>query len=345
MNTRSVLVFFKTFIQFLFKKWVVIFLTTFLFGLMGALYNWLQKPDYTAEMTFALEDSGGDDLGGYANLAMQLGLSIGNSSSGVFKGDNLFELMKSRFILEKTLLTEANVDGVNDLLVNHYLRIIKKGEGFQKKGMLPNPYFSNNPKKFTLVQDSILNTIQMELAKKCLSVSRVDKKLSIISVKVRSHNQFFAVEFCEKLVNNVTTFYVETITKKQLKNVQVLERQADSIKNLMSGSINEVALANDVNVNPIMQIGRTRAQKKSIDVTVYTMAYGEVLKNLELSRISLLKETPLIQMIDKPRLPLQNLKKGRLNGFLQWSIISFLLLLPILITWFNLSITQKNQDT
>ena len=37
-------------------------------------------------------------------LASSLGIDIGNSGGGIFSGTNLPEFMKSRFIIEKTLI-------------------------------------------------------------------------------------------------------------------------------------------------------------------------------------------------------------------------------------------------
>jgi len=42
--------------------------------------------------------------------------------------------------------------------------------------------------------------------------------------------------------------------------------------------------------------------------------YGEVIKNLELSKISMAQETPVIQIVDKPILPLEKKRFGKLMG-------------------------------
>ena len=57
--------------------------------------------------------------------------------------------------------------------------------------------------------------------------------------------------------------------------------------------------------------------------------YGEIMKNLELAKLNLLKETPLVQVIDRPVLPLKKEKKGRLMGLIVWGFVSFILVLCI----------------
>jgi hypothetical protein len=50
--------------------------------------------------------------------------------------------------------------------------------------------------------------------------------------------------------------------------------------------------------------------RKQIDIQTSGIIYGEALKNLALAKVVLQKETPLIQLIDKPVYPL---KKGNLG--------------------------------
>lgn len=324
------------FLKFCFKKWAFIGAAIFIFGIIGATYNWLQKPKYIAELTFALEDNSSGSLGGYANLALQLGISLGNSSSGIFKGDNLFELMKSRFILEQTLLTKIKINNKEDLFVNHYLDITKEGSDFVKRKLLPSPYFSANRENYTLQQDSILNKIQEDFAKQFLSIYRIDKKLSIISLSVINQDQYFAINFCKQLVKNLTSYYIQTVTQKERADVEMLEHQTDSVRRLMIGAISDVAISNDLNVNPLRQITKVPSQQRQIDITALSLAYGELMKNLALAKINLNRETPLIQVIDTPRAPLINKKKGRLYGFIMGAFLSSLLLFPILIILFKI---------
>jgi hypothetical protein len=70
----------------------------------------------------------------------------------------------------------------------------------------------------------------------------------------------------------------------------------------------------DANLNPAFQTPTVGIQRKQTDITVLATAYGELLKNLELAKFNLLRETPLIQVIDTPLLPLENKKIGRLTG-------------------------------
>ena len=61
-----------------------------------------------------------------------------------------------------------------------------------------------------------------DINKNYLSVDKPDKKLSIISVKVKSTDKYFAKEFTETVVNNVNEFYIETKTKNSIQNLKTI---------------------------------------------------------------------------------------------------------------------------
>ncbi|MGI8637486.1 MAG: hypothetical protein ACR2KZ_18980, partial [Segetibacter sp.] len=82
-----------------------------------------------------------------------------------------------------------------------------------------------------------------------------------------------------------------------------------------------------LNVNPTRQIVRTGIQRKQVDAQVNGALYTELVKNLELSKMGLRKETPLIQIIDTPMLPLQKKKLGRLLTGIIFAGLGFFLTL------------------
>jgi uncharacterized protein involved in exopolysaccharide biosynthesis len=120
------------------------------------------------------------------------------------------------------------------------------------------------------------------------------------------------------LVNAVSQFYVETKTKRTISNLAILQYQADSVRNQLSIAISGVAQSNDdiPNLNAARQVLRSSGQQRQIDVQANTAILTELIKNLQLSKLALRKETPLIQVIDKPILPLPFEKFGKTKGIL-----------------------------
>lgn len=300
--------------RYLKSKWKIILLAGIVGGLLGFLYAKFKKPVYTAECTFVLEEESKGGLGQYAGLASMVGIDLGSmgGSSGLFQGDNIIELYKSRLMLQKTLLTEADFNGKKELLINRYIDFNKLRERWAKDPKVGHVAFEKSQSKLSIKQDSIIGDIVKIINKKFLTVEKPDKKLSIISVKFESKDELFAKAFTDELVENVNSFYVQTKTKKSTQNLQILEKQADSVRRVLNYAIGGVAASIDANpnANEALRMLQVPSQRRQIDVQASSAIYAEIVKNLELAKVSLRRETPLIQVIDKPVLPLEKNQTG-----------------------------------
>jgi len=317
-------------IKYIKSRRLILFWFCFLGILAGAAYSFIENPIYKAVSTFVLQESGhggGLNLGQYASVASLAGIELGGGSEkGLFQGENILELYKSRLMIEKTLLTPVEVNGKKQLLIDRYIK--SKGfDNWKKKDHIESLDFNINPKKFSRLQDSIIREITKFINKHILTVTKPDKKLSIINVEIKFKDEMFAQLFNQTLVQTVNNFYIQTQTRKTFQNVQVLQHQADSVRNILDSSIGKVAASTDANPNPNPTIHSLMVpyQKKQIDVQANTAIYAEIVKNLEVSKISLRQETPLIQLIDEPMLPLEVDKVGHIAGPLIGAIAGFFL--------------------
>ncbi|SHG60218.1 lipopolysaccharide biosynthesis protein [Flavobacterium johnsoniae] len=306
--------------NFLFSKWKVIFLSGILGVILGLVYSITTKTVYKATLSFALEEDkgSGGGLGGALGLAGSLGLDLGGGGGSIFTGSNLTELFKSRTMVEQTLLTPVKYNEKIISLAEMYIDINKIRDNWKDKPKLINLEFLPNAKrdKFTRVQDSILGSIYQSLSKGGLTVGQKDKKVAIISIDMSSTNELFAKYFCEALAKNVSDFYIETKSRKAKTNMLVLQKQTDSIRRELNGAITGVAVANDnaFNLNPALNIRRTPSVRRQVDVQANTAILTELVKQSELAKVTLRKETPLIQIIDKPILPLPQERFGKAKG-------------------------------
>jgi hypothetical protein len=318
-------------IKFFFTKWIFIGVIALLGAAAGYFYGSIQKPEYVAELTVALEEKGMGNA--YAGIASQFGVDLGGSDGGAFAGDNVLELMKSKNLIEKTLLTPVVIDGQEQLLVNRYISFAEICEDWKDDPRLSGVRFTKDQphETFTITQDSLLKLIYKELKKQNLIVNKFDKKLKIIYVQCKIEDQLFAKYFTEILVKNVSDFYTETKTKNTRINVMLLEHRVDSIKKELDSEIYGAAVLKDQNMNIFRAQGNVQSAKKQMNVQVLTTMYGELVKNLELSKFTLMREEPLFQVIDTPILPLDNygLKPimGMIIGIVVFSILGFIYLI------------------
>lgn len=312
----------KELYYYLISQWKVILLAGVIGSALGLTYSLLKKPIYTASLSFALEDEkgGAGGLGGALGFASSFGLDLGGSGGGIFTGSNLTVLFKSRSMVEKTLLSPVKLNGKEISMAELYIQNNKLRETWNTNAVLNKMQFLPNAdrKNFTRAQDSILGAIYGNLSQSGLFVSQKDKKVSIITMDVSSTNELFAKFFCEALTKEVGKFYIETKSKKARANMAILERQVDSVRGELNGSITGVAIANDntFNLNPAMNVRRAPSSRKQVDVQANTAILTELVKQSELAKVTLRKETPLIQVIDRPILPLAKARLSKAKGIL-----------------------------
>jgi uncharacterized protein involved in exopolysaccharide biosynthesis len=307
-------------IAYLKTQWKLIISIAALGGIIGFVYASFQKPTYLASTTFVLEEDKGGGMGGAMGLASSFGFDLGSGGGGLFSSSNIIELMKSRLVVEKTLLNPVQVAGKEISLADYYIQINKLKEGWSKKPNLANIGFPVNADrtKFSLDQDAILYGISSALTNTNLVIAQKDKKSSIISLKVKTESELFSKLFCEQLLKETSDFYIETKSKKSRLNVDILQHQADSIRAELNSAIMGVATESDnvYNLNPALNIKRTPSTRRQVDVQANTAILTQLVAQLELSKVSLRKETPLVQLIDRPILPLEKDKVGRLKSLL-----------------------------
>lgn len=322
-------------VSYLKARWLIIIAGGLIGAGIGFAVAYYDKPIYTATLSFALEEDKGGSMGGAMGLASQLGLDLGGGAGGAFSSANLQELMKSRTLVEKALMNAVTINGRTISLAEHYIEFSGWRDAWSKDPVANAVHFPPNAdrKNFTIVQDSVLGVIYKNLLSANLAVGQKDKKSSINVIDVKSPNELFSKAFAENLASEVSDFYVETKTKKSLQNVSILKRQVDSVRGELNAALTGVAVLNDYvfGLNPAMTAKRVSPTKRQIDVQANTAILTQLVQNLELSKMSLMRETPLIQVIDRPILPLKKEKQSKRNGLIYGGFMGALIIIFILL--------------
>lgn len=326
INLVELIVKCREWFYFLLKRWMVIVIAGVLGAAVGLSFSLLSKPNYTASLTFALEGDDGDGLSSAIGLASQFGFDLGTSGGGAFVGANLIELFKSRAMVEKALLSPININNETISFAEMYIRDFNWREQWAAKGILKDARFLPNGdrSKFTREQDSVMGVIYGTLSTNGLNVDQKDKEIQIITIELKSGSEIFAKHFTEALVKTVSEFYIETKNKRARENLEILEKQTDSIRAELNSSIYGVAVAGDktFNLNPALNVQRVPSSRRQVDVQANGEMLGELVKQTELARVALRKETPLIQIIDKPILPLKKQKLGKLKAIIIFGFLA-----------------------
>lgn len=327
----------KEWFRYILSKKIIIIPFIIIGGIFGYYYGYIKVPIYTSELSFFIEAEESGSSGAYANLAGQFGVNAGAGGGGVFGGDNLIALMKSRSIIQKTLLTTFKINDKIQTLADYYIdlkKLSKNETDLNSVQFLPG----SDPSKFSNEQNSLINSMFSSIINDNLTIGKKDLRSSIILVKVSSPDELFSLYFPKALINVVSDFYIETKTKKSLANLTILQHQTDSVKTEINLAASGVASFSDSNPNPnpARQILRVASQNRQLDVEIYQAILTQLVQNLENAKVALRKDTPLIQIIDNPVLPLSKVQASLsfyviigsiIGGF---SIIIFFTIIKIL---------------
>ena len=317
--------------KYLFSKWILLLIACIFGGGIGLFISLYTKPTYTGQLTFVLSsESKGSGLSG---LASQFGLDLGMSSGNdVFSGDNILSLFKSKRLVKSVLFKTSPEK--RDILINIIVREWEWDKRWAKKQRTQSSFpFPADPDQLSPIQDSLVREVYNNIVDKNLTVNRIDKKLSVYDLSTTSTNEIFSYNLTKFLMDETAKFYIETKTSVAKLNLRMLQKEADSLRVLLGGEISSTASEAErtFNLNPALQAQRAPAQKSQVRATVLATAYGEVVKNLEIAKITLQKEIPLYQIIDEPELPLKAKKTSVLLLILVGAAISFLAVTGLLI--------------
>jgi len=294
-------------------------------GALGFGYaHFFKKVTYTSRLTFVVEEksAGGGSLMG---LASQFGVDLGGGGGSMFSSDNLILLLRSQKILESALLEPLPALN-NDNLLNAYLN-----NNYQKalnKGKVAPIAVEKARNSLSRLEDSTLSVVVANIQKATI-VSKLDKKASIIDLKLTDVNEQWAFLMSQLIIEKSTEMYLDLKTGKTSRTVGMLENRVDSVKSALDGMMSAAAVETDQNQALVRMQARVPAAKKQMQIQMLTAMYGELVKNLELTRFTLDREEPVIQIIDAPSMPLKKAGQGRLLS----AVLGSFLLTVLLTGW------------
>jgi uncharacterized protein involved in exopolysaccharide biosynthesis len=322
---------FKSWFFYLLKKWWIILLVVTFATSLGILYAWIKKPQYQSSLTFALEENGGGGISGALSLAAEFGLNLGGSRS-IFSGENILQIINSRRVVEKVLLSIDSLDKNNPRTIAQYLLDLNKDEKKKSKKSLDRLLSVSFPpgkmrSDFTYLEDSILFVLYKDEILPNLIAHRPDKKLGIFEIQFTSPDERFTKIFTERILKETSDFYTELRSKKSRQTMEILERRVAALRGNVSSAIIGRSDIQDANLNPAFAAAQAQVQVKQADLSAYGGAYAELFKNLELARYQFLQDMPLLQVIDAADYPMKKIKHGRLFMGIVFGMVAGILVL------------------
>jgi uncharacterized protein involved in exopolysaccharide biosynthesis len=304
IQLRDILIKLSEYKAYLFSKKFTIVSVSVIFFVFGIIYALSSDTKYTAELTFVVDDQTlrGGNLGAMSGLANQFGFDVGGSSSTTFSQNNILEFLKSRGVVEATLMQNRKVNNKEDLLIEHYLHLNKIKDLWRANKDLNSVSFH---RILTQDNDSVSGAVWMNIIEDKLVVKLQSDEANIINLSYTSVSEEFAKSFVEALIEQMSKMYITHQTAQTNNTLDFLSSRSDSVFIELESAEEELAKVKDINQRIVKASGRLKELQLMRNVEVLNTMYLEILKNLEVSKLTLLNQTPIIQIIDKPILPLK----------------------------------------
>ena len=296
-------------------------------AILGLSYSYLKPVRYVSEITFIVEEGKGMSGGGaLSSLGGSLGIdiaSITGAGNTVLSGDNVLALLKSSNFMATCLKTPYGADS-NYCLADKYADVYKLRSSWEGNSKIGRLVYFAKPDKDLRLQDSLLKVIIKRIEEKELGVDKPDKKLGFFKVNINTKDELLSKLVTERILKIATEFYVKAKTSRLQKNVDRLQKRTDSISFILNKrTYNATEDARMLlNVNPADINAPTFSEISQRDKLVLRTIYGELMKNLEVSKASLIQETPTVQIVDSPVFPLEREEVKWYVGLLAGIILS-----------------------
>jgi len=331
IQLKDILIKLSEYTAYLLRKKFIILIVSLIFFVLGIVFALSSDKKYHAELTFVVEDQqqGGGAIGAMSGMANQFGFDLGASASTTFSQNNILEFLKSRGVVEAALMQSREINKSDDFLIEHYLSINKIKDLWEENKAL-------NPVSFHGIlsqnNDSVSGGIWMRIIEDKLVVELQSDEANIINLSYTSVNEEFAKSFVEALIEQMSKMYITYKTAQASNTLNFLNNRADSVFMELEVAEEEFAKVKDINQRIVKASGRLKELQLMRKVEVLNSMYLEIIKNLELSKLTLLNQTPIIQIIDKPILPLEEEIRSKtvislflslLGGFLSIVVLIF----------------------
>ncbi len=265
-----------------FRKFIILF--TVLVAIAAIIYSLLAQPQYEASVKLYKETSEGQTGGRLQSLASQFGFGGAVSGRTQFSIDDMLQSRNiNKRIIYKKWETEEYDNPVN--LIEYW---VIEGETEQEK------FFS----AFETLKNKISTSINEETA--------------LITIKIMMGEAQLAADVAN-YITDIVSEYVQTERKTTTKeNLKYIEKRLDAVEKELRGAEENLKRFRErnrvISESPGLQMEYGRLQRQ---VTIKQEVYLTLQKEREMAEIDLVKETPVINILDEAVKPEKRAKPKR----------------------------------
>lgn len=304
----DVIITIKKLFKFIIKSKILFFIIFISIFSIKLISFYLTPDTYLAKMTFVIENSmsieSTANSGGLSNMASQLGVNLpGSNSNSVdyISSKNLNTFFNSFSLISKVLNSSFDTQSKSNFS-KAYAKLYKLDTSL-----------SENELNRVIYENIIKNEFKIEPL----------KGSSFLEIKTEMRDPRLSVFFEKHILHEAMNEYTKLKIGKQVKILEKTQKTADSLSLLlnMKAIRNYKQQEGLFNSNQAFLTNRAIVDETSRDKQFLLSLYGQIIAQLNSTKMLINQETPYIQVLDDIQTPINTSK----NTFLYGTIIAILL--------------------
>ena len=284
----------------------VILFIPFVAGFIAFTYiQFIQQPKYISSARVLIPSANNSPNSGIAGFASQFGVNVGQQQSKDLSSPALFpEILKSRSFGEKLLNKDFYYEKIG------------------KKKPLLNILMENNSDSKSDNELNITEAISI-LAGIIDFIPNLSSSIS--TVEVTTNNAVFSKDLANAVLDELENWNRFYKNQSIIKKTSFIENRIESVRKELEISEVNLKKFNEQNrqiSSPALQLQLDRLTR---DVEVQKGIYLTLKQQLELAKIEVIQESSIIQILDRPQIPLgpsnKNINIGVLISVLLGTIV------------------------
>jgi uncharacterized protein involved in exopolysaccharide biosynthesis len=303
---------FRAFFSIIKKEFKRISIVTLLFIVVGSIYAFSLKNEFSSEGKILPElSSKSNKLGGLSSLSGLAGLAGVNldnlSSTEAIRPDLYPDIVNNTpFYLHLLKQKVTTKEGEIMSFETYYKKESESKSWFGK-------FFSSDSTKkalFIAPKDSNIITLSqkqfytIESLQKRIGAS-YDKKTGVISISVKMPDPVVAAVVARLTMNYITEYVTKYRTEKSRQDLVFLQDRVREARGRYYGEQSRKAQYTDQTKYIALQTADLQRERIESDYKVSTSVYNNLLAQLEQAKIKVQEETPVLQVLNPPQVPIK----------------------------------------
>lgn len=263
-------------------------------AVMLGLFSLTRERYYQAKATFKPEENKSQDL----SLDPALAAFFGGAAPSSTGNQEIIGVLLSRKISELVASDSILLDGKKTLVADAWLLRVEGKFNWSK------PFKARVRLEDYGYQEKV--TLAGRLMRAAMKAKENEYKF--IDFLFASSDQELTGLVSQQYLDDLIEHYNLQKTQKARRDLEFFTHRADSIKEVLDGSANYVASFYDTNKYRTQFRSEVGVKKKEIEVEYLRQIYQQLVLSREQARTQLLRDTPIISILDAPKPPFKTVK-------------------------------------